>query len=63
MIQKYFSKKLLTLIGTAAIDICVTVGILPAAGRESFVLLINALSGVYVIVQGVIDMIHATKGI
>lgn len=63
MIQKYFSKKLLTLIGTAAVDIFITTGVLPAGGRESFILLLNALSGVYVIVQGIIDMIKATRGI
>jgi hypothetical protein len=58
MIAKFMSRKLLVTIGTGLLNVLVLAGVIHPVGQNLIIGAVNALSGLYVIVQGVIDAIH-----
>lgn len=56
MIKKYLSRKFLTAVVTGILNIAVATGYLPAQGKELFIVLVNGLAGLYITIEGIIDL-------
>jgi len=55
--KKYLSRKFLTAIATAAIDIMIASGTIPEATKPLLLQLVTAIGGGYIIIEGIIDAI------
>ena len=56
MIKKFLSRKFLALIVTGILDVAVASGCLPVEGKTLFIALGNGLAGLYITVEGIIDL-------
>jgi len=61
MIKKFVSRKFITLIGMGLLDVAVATGYLPVEGKQLFIALANGLAGIYVTIQGIIDLFEKGK--
>jgi hypothetical protein len=59
--MKFFSRKLLVLIATAICNILFASGIVHGDISDLVIKLIDALVGIYIIIQGIIDAIHGKQ--
>jgi len=59
MLQKILSKKFLAFLLTTIIDILILLGKIPTELKAPVIELFNAIAGVYILAQGIIDMIKA----
>jgi len=61
MFKKFLSRKFLSAVVTGILDIAVATGYLPVEGKTLFIELVNGLAGLYITVEGIIDLIKKEK--
>lgn len=59
--MKFLSRKFLVLIATAILDILIASGQIPVEAKELLLKLITGTAGLYIIVEGLIDLIRQKK--